>query len=45
MRTAVWELGSRPAIPARRNKAPVRCPDWIYVDREHVERLCNRLKE
>ena len=45
VRTAVWELGSRPAIPTRRNEAPVRCPDWIYVNRERVERLWNRLKE
>jgi transposase len=23
----------------------VRCPDWIYVNRERVERMWNRLKE
>jgi transposase len=45
VRTAVWELGSRPAIPTRRNEGPVRCPDWIYVNRERVERMWNRLKE
>jgi transposase len=45
VRTAVWELGSRPAIPTRRNEEPVRCPDWIYVNRERVERMWNRLKE
>ena len=45
VRTAVWELGSRPAIPTRRNEGPVHCPDWIYVNRERVERMWNRLKE
>ena len=45
LRTAVWELGARPAIPTRRNEAPVHCPDWIYVNRERVERMWNRLKE
>jgi transposase len=45
VRTAVWELGSRPAIPTRRNEAPIHCPDWIYVNRERVERMWNRLKE
>ena len=43
--SAVWDLGSRPAIPTRRNEAAVRCPDWIYVNRERVERMWNRLKE
>jgi transposase len=42
---AVWELGSRPAIPTRRNEASVHCPDWIYVNRERVERMWNRLKD
>ena len=23
----------------------MRCPDWIYVNRERVERMWNRLKE
>ena len=45
LRTAVWELGSRPAIPTRRNEAPVHGPDWIYVNRERGERMWNRLKE
>ena len=45
VRSAVWELGSRPAIPTRRNEAPVRCPDWIDVNRERIERMWNRLKE
>ena len=25
-RTLIWSLGSRPAIPAKRNEAPVACP-------------------
>ncbi len=45
VRTAVWDLGAAPAIPTRSNEAPVRCPDWIYVNRERVERMWNRLKE
>jgi len=45
LRTAVWELGSRPAIPTRRKEAPVHYPDWIYVNRERVEQMWNRLKE
>ena len=45
LRTAVRELGSRPAIPTRRNETPVHCPDWINVNRERVERMWNRLKQ
>jgi hypothetical protein len=30
-------LGARPAIPPKRNEAPVACPDWIYANRNHVE--------
>src|SRR3954454_22950884 len=29
-RMLIWSLGSRPAIPTRRNEAPVACPPWIY---------------
>ena len=35
----------RPAIPAKSNEAPVACPDWIYNNRNVVERLWARLKE
>ena len=45
LRMAIRDLGSKPAIPTRRNEAKVACPDWIYVDRERVERLWGRLKE
>jgi len=45
LRMAIRDLGSKPAIPTRRNEAKVACPDWIYVNRERVERLWGRLKE
>jgi len=35
-------MGARPAIPV---EEPVACPDWVYVNRNLVERLSNRLKE
>ena len=44
-RELIWNLGARPAIPPKRNEAPVACPPWIYVNRNQVERLWNRLKE
>jgi transposase len=44
-REHVWSLGARPAIPSKRNEAPVACPEWIYANRNYVERLWARLKE
>ena len=44
-RQHIWERGARPAIPAKRNEAPVACPEWIYNNRNRVERLWARLKE
>ncbi len=44
-REPIWERGARPAIPSKRNEAPVACPDWIYNNRNQVERLWARLKE
>ena len=44
-REHIWERGARPAIPAKRNEAPVACPDWVYNNRNMVERLWARLKE
>ena len=38
-------MGSRPAIPPRCDEAAVACPDWIYHNRNIVERLWARLKE
>ena len=45
LRERVWNMGARPAIPAKSNEAAVRCPDWIYKHRNEVERLWGRLKE
>ncbi len=45
LREAIRDLGSTPAIPTRRNEAPVACREWIYANRERVERLWSRLKE
>lgn len=44
-RAHVWNRGARPAIPPKRNEAPVACPDWAYANRNRVERLWGRLKE
>ena len=44
-REQIRQVGARPAIPTKRNEAPVRCPDWIYNNRNVVERLWARLKE
>jgi transposase len=44
-RERIWALGARPAIPAKSNEEPVACPSWVYVNRNMVERLWNRLKE
>ena len=30
LREQVWAIGAQPAIPAKRNEAPVRCLDFIY---------------
>ncbi len=44
-REAIWDRGSRPAIPAKSNEAEVACPDFIDNNRNMVERLWARLKE
>ena len=44
-REHIWDMGARPAIPAKSNEAPVACPDWIYHNRNRVERLWAKLKE
>ncbi len=44
-RQHIWERGARPAIPSKRNEVSVACPDWIYNNRNVVERLWARLKE
>jgi transposase len=44
-RQHIEEAGAKSAIPSKRNEAPVRCPNWIYANRNIVERLWARLKE
>lgn len=44
-RERIWSLGARPAIPPRRNEAPVSCPEWACRNRARVENLWARLKE
>jgi transposase len=45
LRERIWASGARPAIPTRNDEAKVACPNWIYVNRNRVERLWGRLKE
>ena len=44
-RQRIWDRGARPAIPSKRNEEQVACPDYIYSNRNQVERLWARLKE
>ncbi|WP_415544265.1 transposase [Gluconobacter cerinus] len=44
-REALWERGSRPVIPTKRNEPQVACPKWAYRHRHLVENLWARLKE
>jgi transposase len=44
-REHIWNAGARPAIPTKRNEVAVACPEWIYTNRNVVERLWARLKE
>jgi transposase len=44
-REPIGERGACPAIPSKRNQAPVACPVWVYKNRNIVERLWARLKE
>ena len=37
-REHIWDTNARPAIPTKRNEAPVACPDWVYNNRNIVER-------
>jgi transposase len=45
LRETIGNRGSRAAIPTKSNEATVACPDWIYTNRNRVERLWARLKE
>lgn len=44
-RQHIRDGGAKPAVPTKRNEAPTHCPDWIYTNRNRVERLWARLKE
>ena len=44
-RMLIRSIGSRPAIPTKRNEAAVACPPWIYQNRNLVERFWSRVKE
>ena len=44
-RERVRDGGVRPAIPTRRDEAAAACPDYVYNNRNRVERLWGRLKE
>lgn len=44
-REYLWNLGSRPVIPPRKNDPEVGCPRWAYKHRHLVENLWARLKE
>ena len=44
-RQHIGQAGARPAIPAKRNEEAIACPEWIYNNRNVVERLWARLKE
>jgi len=41
----VWDMSTRPAIPPQRHEAPVACLDWIYNNRNQIERLWARPEE
>ena len=44
-REQIWDASAQPAIPPKKNETKFRCPDFIYVYRNCIERLWNRLKE
>ncbi|KPH88339.1 transposase [Komagataeibacter intermedius AF2] len=45
LRERIWDMGARPAIPAKRRDGPAACPKWAYRCRHLVENLWARLKE
>lgn len=45
LRETISNRGGRAAIPTKSNEATVACPEWIYTNRNRVERLWARLKE
>ena len=45
LRQQIRGMGATPVIAARSNEAPVRRPDWIYANRNRVERRWARVRE
>jgi len=41
----ICQMGAHPAIPPQRHEPPVAGPDWIYKNRNQVDRIWARLKE
>ena len=44
-RERIWDMGARPAIPAKRRDGAVACPKWVYRCRHLVENLWAGLRE
>ena len=44
LRKTINNKGSRAAIPTRSHEAAVACSEWIYTNRNMLERLWARLK-
>ncbi|KAB7783828.1 Mobile element protein [Methylorubrum populi] len=44
-REHIWTIGARPAIPTKCNEEQLACPDWVYNNRNIIERLWASLKE
>jgi transposase len=44
-RAHIWNIGAKPAIPAKSNEGSVAGPNWIDNNRHVVERLWARLRE
>jgi hypothetical protein len=38
-REHIWSMGAGPAILPQHHEAPVACPEWIYTNRNQVERV------
>ncbi|GLQ64406.1 hypothetical protein GCM10007867_32560 [Gluconobacter cerinus] len=39
IRESLWERGSHPLVPTKRNEPQVSCPKWAYRYRHLVENL------
>ena len=44
-REHIWNLGARPAIPPKKNEAPVACPDWVYNNRKEWRAIATRYEK